>query len=195
MKQVLPQILLIVFTVIYVGALFAYKVHHDNKVFATIDALEQDAWGRKYQEFQSSRQVLQSEISQLLVEARDPYKGRTLTTENKLVLQEYTPNDKHAIVTMIGAESYMHAYWMGAVAVIQGLREVKTRVPNIVVMVRKIENIPETASVAFERLGAQLISIEGLDLSKLNVDIPGTWGNLHFFTIHRKTKQQKYKYK
>jgi len=90
-------------------------------------------------------------------------------------LQDYTPSDKHAIVTMFGYERYDNAYWMGALAMIQSLREVKTRVPNIVAMVRHRGMVPPVAWAAFERLGVKLIDIQNIDLSKLNADIPGTW--------------------
>jgi hypothetical protein len=106
----------------------------------------------------------------------DGYGGRTLITENKLVFQNYTPSDKHAIVTMIGSASYVHSYWMGALAMIQSLREVQTRVPNIIVMCRLYQLVPEFALKAFEKLNATVLPIENIPLEELNVDIPGTWG-------------------
>lgn len=108
--------------------------------------------------------------------AEDPYRGRTLTLENKLVLQEYVPNDKHAIVTMVGFPSTWHPYWMGALGMIQSLRESQTRVPHIVVMIRDGSAMPKMAEDAFERLGVELLHIENFDLEEMGVDIPGTWG-------------------
>jgi len=120
-------------------------------------------------------EALKSKIKEQQTILEDGYGGRTLITENRLIFQNYTPSDKHAIVTMIGSASYVHSYWMGALAMIQSLREVQTRVPNIVVMCRMLQLVPEFALKAFEKLNATVIPIENIPLDELHVDIPGTW--------------------
>lgn len=142
-------------------------------------------WVEKRNNFETKQTALLDQLSTLKTAYESPYRGRTLVTENRLVLQEYTPSDKHAIVTMIGSSSHVHCYWMGAVSMIQSLREAQTRVPNIIVMVRNPILIPEVAYDAFKRLGAELILIENLPLDELNVEIPGTWG-MYFFTKKKK---------
>jgi len=134
-----------------------------------------DKWIEKQSQYEQKIESLRLYIERIRDDAEDKYRGRTLTTENKLVLQEYTPSDRHAIVTMFGSSSYVHAYWMGALAMIQSLRESQTRVPHIIVMVRSDELVPQIGIDAFREIGAELVYIENLKLDELNVKIPGTW--------------------
>lgn len=77
---------------------------------------------------------------------------------------------------MVGSEhSHMHAYWMGALVWAQGLRETKTRVPNIVIMCRQCQSVPPIALEAFKRLNATIMPIESMQHDKLFTNIPGTW--------------------
>ena len=152
---------------------FYVKLRNESAINKQLEELE-STWKQKEVEWEEK--LNDPEVEEMKELAKHPYRGRTLTTENRLVFQNYTVSDRHAFVTMIGSTSHVHPYWMGALAMIQSLREVETRVPNIVVMVRKTELIPSFAMDAFERLGAQLRFIDNLPMSELNVEIPGTWG-------------------
>ena len=178
------KVTLFVLFLLYASALLVIKQHKDALRHA--EEIEWDKqWAEKKNSFEEKLKPLRSEVEQLRVLAEDPYKGKTLTDENKLILEDYEPSDRHAIVTMIGGDSYMHPYWMGALAVVQGLREAQTRVPNVIVMIRSqaYAKMPKFALDAFKRLGVQIIHIEGLNLKDLNVDIPGTWGEWEVFLL------------
>ena len=133
-------------------------------------------WFRKEEDWNAKLADIERGNKELKKLADDPYGGRTLTLENKLVQDWYVPSDRHAIVTMVGFPSSWHPYWMGAIGLIQSLRESQTRIPHIVVMVRDGSEMPKVAKKAYENLGAELIYIENFDLESLDVDIPGTWG-------------------
>lgn len=137
----------------------------------------------KENEYINKRSTLLSTNKKLSEKLNEPYRGTTILKESEILFQNYTPSDKHAIVTMVGSSSYMHGYWLGAISLFQSLREVKTRVPNIVVMVRTTDNIPDVAFDIYENLGVKVILIEHIELDKLIVDIPGTWGKSCLFLL------------
>lgn len=164
-----------IFSVCYAIGLYIEANRRSYEMQQFIFTLEDDDFAVKRKQFEFKKQELEDKIEKLKVIATQPNRGTTVLNEDELIFEDYIPSDKHAIVTMIGAETYMHAYWMGAAAVIQGLREVKTRVPNIIVMIRAHDVLPPIAKTTFQRLGAKLVPIPGIDKRKLNVDIPGTW--------------------
>jgi hypothetical protein len=153
---------------------------HIEKVQVELPRQEHSSQGaNQFQEFETLEKELKEIITEKQEILKTGYGGSTLLLENRLVFQNYTPSDRHAIVTMIGCSSYVHSYWMGGLALIQSLREVQTRVPNIVVMIRRNQGeIPDFAFEAFERLGVQLIDIDRIELAP-HVEIPGTWGMVY----------------
>lgn len=166
-----------VFFVALVVIYFFYCLHVRNNIEYAIEKeieeLEKD-WKLKEVEYKRSKEELLDVIDVLQPLSEDPYKGKTII-DNRIVFQDYTPSDRHAIVTMIGSSSYVHAYWMGAVAMIQSLREVQTRVPHIIVLVKEKDQLPLIAEEALLRLGAELMPIENTMFKLESMQIPGTW--------------------
>lgn len=134
----------------------------------------EEEWLQQKRAFLEAEEALREKSERMAAVAEEPFKGTTVITDNRIIHQEYEPNPRHAFVTMMGSTSYVHSYWMGALAMIQSLREVQTRVPNIVVMARGLELVPPSAIAAFERLGVEIIPIEEFQRSKY-IEIPGTW--------------------
>ena len=169
----------IVITVVILFLLFfAYVRQQQEKDYEKMFEEREKEWAENYHKNQQALEKLSNYTNQLKGLVDEGFGGRTLLPENKLVLREYEASNSHAIVTMIGGSSAVNSYWMSALAMIQSLREVKTRVPNIIVMTRANTSLPEFAKEAFGRLNATLVTIETLQERKLNVKIPGTWGNL-----------------
>ena len=163
------------FVLVIAGGLLYVTIEMERDMERQIVQKEVD-WLRKEKEIEVEIDTLNEKVNFLRHLATDPYRGRTLTLENALVLQDYTPNPKHAIVTMMGFPSEWHPYWMGAVAMMRSLRESQTRVPNLCVMSRAGTTLPDFAIEAFKRMDVQIIDIDAFNLDDLNVDIPGTWG-------------------
>ena len=136
----------------------------------------EEVWKKKEASWLEIIEEFEKETLYLSNIAKEEYRGRTLTLDTDLILEEYIPNDKHAIVTMIGFPNVMHPYWMGAIGLIQSLRESKTRVPHIVVMVRSNSTVPHVAIDVFDKLNVEIINIDSFDLDTLNVDTPTIWG-------------------
>lgn len=107
--------------------------------------------------------------------------SKPVIPEHKLDLKPYTLSNRHAIVTMIGTTGYKafgtsrrYSYWKSALALIQGLREVKTRVPNILVLSGHLELLAKEVQDCFERLGAKFVILEDIKLGE-NMKVAGHW--------------------
>lgn len=114
---------------------------------------------------------------------RETKNTTVLIPGTKLHFETYFVSKKHAIVTMAGS-SWVQPYWLGAVALVQSLREVHTRVPNILVMVRssQTDGFPPQARKTLESLGAQLIMIDDIDLGP-HIEVPSVWRNFSSLSL------------
>jgi hypothetical protein len=88
----------------------------------------------------------------------------------KLVLHPYTPNPKHAIVTLANKP-----YSALAVTLVASLREVKTRVPNIIVISHDNNPINEDAIQQIKQLGGDPRIIPAIKHTSA-MNIPGGEG-------------------
>ena len=154
-----------------------YKRTRVNNILWMIDELE-EPWRRKQGTFEANRFSLREDIERYKVQSTQKYKGTTVVHEYEPLQQqeEYLPSDRHAIITMVGSVYWENAYWLGALVVAQSLREVNTRVPNIIVMVRGHSELPSFAVDAFKRLDVQLVNIEAIYKNDSVARMPGTWG-------------------
>lgn len=93
--------------------------------------------------------------------------------EAEIDFLDYSPDPTHAIITMMGSNSFYESYWMGVVSLVASMRLVKSRVPNFVVLLR--ETVPPFAHRVLQKLNVTIIPIQ--DIKKAShLEIPGVWG-------------------
>lgn len=124
----------------------------------------------KMENYNTQKSNLLARHNILSKKLNDPYRGTTIINESELELKPYIPSERHAIVTMIGSTTINYAYWTGAISLIQSLREVKTRVPNIIIILRYDKNIPEIAFNIFKNLGVTVLYLKDLQTGELPID-------------------------
>jgi len=96
--------------------------------------------------------------------------------EKLTTIGEYIPDPRHTFATMAGS-SWVQPYWIGAIGLLQSLREVRTQVPNFIVLLRlnNREAFPVQARYVLEKLGARIVTVEDIPLPSF-VSIPSVWG-------------------
>lgn len=161
-------LIFLVFIVVFI----AKREHHINERIQH----RMEIWQAKEHFIQNEMDSVKKSMEIHEESLNDKYKGRTVLSDTELLKQEYFPNDKHAIVTVIPPNpNVINAQWLSCIAMIQSLRESGTRVPNIVIMINDDHILPKVAMDTFKRLNTEIIRIPSLD-SSYNINVPDSWG-------------------
>ena len=176
--MVLGLVLLMVSMLLFVATWWHARGHR-AEVMRLVGELDHRAATRRLEHLKEVKELNDAfRKGRMLLNRRQQAPADLFPLHGEIKFQNYEPNDRHAIVTLLN-EKAPFRYWMGALSLMQSLRDVRTRVPNLVillVMPSERAQLIQPVMAALERLGVEIIRIESIDTPE-HVYIPGTWSN------------------
>eukprot|EP01096_Ripella_sp_DP13-Kostka_P016432 TRINITY_DN8003_c0_g1_i1.p1 TRINITY_DN8003_c0_g1~~TRINITY_DN8003_c0_g1_i1.p1 ORF type:complete len:447 (-),score=183.70 TRINITY_DN8003_c0_g1_i1:27-1367(-) len=184
MQGVARLIMLAALTLVALGSA-VWFLQENQRMEKEIQDFE-DKWAKEQHEWSASynRQLEKKDKLEFL-------HGSTIFNRSRINERPYSPNgEKHAIVTAFGGLSDV-PQWLGVVTLARSLREVHTRVPDIIALdYSNSDAVPELAHTILKELGVQVFSIDTSFLQKLGfhvnrafLDWGQVWSRLLLFEL------------